>query len=417
MNKRVHLTVLGMILAGAVSLMVLPMVNAQPTTQPDDEIRIVKLKDGSELQGRVTRQGDEVIVETAKKKHTLAAGDVVSISEPPTPQEQFQKRFAAINADDSQGFYELARWAWQEYPDNEEMLRKAKGALDTVLEKKPAFTRAKLLLRQVQGKLDQLQAGSADSPAAAVMTPPSDQSGLVTQRDIYWIRLKELKKTDRVRIKYENDVLNRYINMMRGKEAYNWDRRSKETRFRNLSRMQQVMEMLDARPNDTGLQKDILVETDPSFMLTFRNSVWPMLESSCAQSSCHGGAKPKGGFKLFVTGDKDRVAYTNFIVLSCLELSGNRQLINRQTTEDSLIIQYGLPKEIGKDALRHPTKIPPTFRSIRTQRYRSIYDWIRGLKGPRAPDYEMDDYKPPFDMKIDTTGRPAMPFLGEPEKD
>jgi len=427
-----QISFLGIALAGVFSLMVLPSVwaqpaDTQPASQPAGSKSIVTLADGTELEGWVTKQGDDVVIlQEGGKKVTVAATDVKSISDPLTPAEDYQKRYAAIKPDDVNGMYDLADYVWEHYPDDPELLGKAKVLLDQALEKNPQFTRAILRRRQVVARLEQLSAGTADKAPPAASATPANTSFLVSDRDIYWIRLKELKKNDRVRIQYEKNAqgesaLRRYIDMMRGGRDYNWDRRGKEERFLKMSRLEQVAEMLDARPNDVELQKDILIETDPQFMLTFRRRVWPLIQNNCARPNCHGGAVPRGGFKLFVTGDEEKVAYTNFVILSGLQLPGNRRLIDRQDTENSLLLQFGLDKKVAKQSMRHPpvgkADIAPIFVSKRSSRYRTVYDWIDGLEGPVAPNYHMDDYKAPYGMKIDTTGKPTMDFLGEPKKE
>ncbi|MCD6303865.1 MAG: hypothetical protein J7M21_02765, partial [Planctomycetes bacterium] len=92
----------------------------------------------------------------------------------------------------------------------------------------------------------------------------------------------------------------------------------------------------------------------------------------------------------------DRVAYTNFLILDSFHKPGGLRMIRRDNPEESLLLQYALPRNIAR--YRHPEKIRSAFRSRNDPGYRLTLQWIRSLKGPLHPDYRIK-YLPPNVMK------------------
>jgi hypothetical protein len=89
---------------------------------------------------------------------------------------------------------------------------------------------------------------------------------------------------------------------------------------------------------------------------------------------------------------------------------GGRAIIDRQKVSDSLLLQYGLNSKVSKRP--HPqvggSDIKPAFLTTRVASYRNISRWISSLVGPMGPNYHLS-YKPPFGMKLNTSGMPDMP--------
>ena len=71
-------------------------------------------------------------------------------------------------------------------------------------------------------------------------------------------------------------------------------------------------------------------------------------------------------------------AYTNFFVLSQLEVDGH-ELINRSAPEDSLLLQWGLPRKDAKYPAPNIKGWKPYFHGVKDHRYVDALKWIRGL--------------------------------------
>ena len=168
-------------------------------------------------------------------------------------------------------------------------------------------------------------------------------------------------------------------------------------------------------PYNTAIKDDIIIKTDPRFMIEFRSRIWPIVAKHCAAAQCHGGDKPKGGLKLFnIPGKNEKVDYTNFLILDMFA-SGGKRMLDRDHSDLSLLLQYGLPPEQSR--FDHPVKITPPFRSRKDPVYRRVLSWINSLSGPLHPNYRTT-YKPPFKLKTAAGGLPPLPpETTQPAKD
>lgn len=388
-------------------------------TVEEGRVMAVKLKDGRTLRGVIKKRDDGIEIKIQDETQggiwlKFSESEIESIQPAVSPKDAYLARRAAADLTDAESLYQLAQWVWRSHQEDMVLLRHARSDLRAALKIRKNYTPAVLLLRQVEAKIKILNSAKA-GPGAKGESLTVEDRDLVTNQDIYWIRLQELRDTDRVRIKYENKVLQRYVDMMRGRNIDNWDRHGKETHFLAQPRIVQVMEILRNKPNDMQLLKDIHVEADPRFMTDFRSRIWPIIQNNCAKPNCHGGPKANGGLKFFVIpGTNVRADYTNFLIVSGWR-KGKHRLLNRQDVEMSLILQYGLNPRVAKR--RHPFEIPPVFTGIRSGNYRRVYQWMSSLQKPLAPNYHIHSGFKPAGMTLDTTGLPLMMSRDEEEPD
>lgn len=327
-------------------------------------------------------------------------------------QNDYLEQRRTIKVGDPDALFKLAEWVWEKYPDNIELLDNAGMDLKEALRLKSDHLRAKLLLVQVTEKIKFLKKKTAPKKTGGIRKPVISDKYLLSDRDILWVRLMEYRPTldKKISIKFKNRVLKRYTDSMRGSEDDGWDIIGKDGRFYKMPYWKRMDEILRNRPDDTSLLQDIHITRDPKFMVDFRSKVWPVVQQGCASVNCHGGQQPKGGLKFFTTASKNRkVDFTNFVILSGFS-SGGKRLINRQGVEKSLLLQYGLNSKVSKNL--HPqvngVDIKPTFLSMKSGSYKNIRKWIAFLEGPLAPNYHLK-YKPPFGMKLNTSGLPDLP--------
>ncbi len=385
---------------------------AQGSDEQEGKVVAVKLKDGRTIQGVVTKKDDGMEVKTAGGVLKFQESEIESITPVVSAKDAYLAKRDETNLKNPESLYQLAQWVWENHQRDAVLLNHARGDLQAALDIDKNYTPAKLLLRQVDAKIKILASAAAPTAGNRPVTGETlavEDRDLVTKQDIYWIRLQELRPTDRVMIQYENKVLQRYIDSMRGKPIDKWDRYGKEQEFLRLPRSVQVMEILRNKPNDLQLLQDIHVMRDPKFMTDFRSQVWPVLQTNCAKSNCHGGPTPNGGLKFFVVpGTNPKVDYTNYLIVSGWKKGndGKERLLDRQDIEASLILQYGLNTKVSQKP--HPFNIPPVFTGTRSQNYRRVYRWMSSLKKPMAPNYYIHAGFQPAGMSLDTTGLPVM---------
>ena len=69
---------------------------------------------------------------------------------------------------------------------------------------------------------------------------------------------------------------------------------------------------------------------------------------------------------------------TNFYILTQTKIDG-RRMIDRDTPEDSLLLQWGLPKADAKFAAPDSERWQPYFRGTDDDRYKDMLKWIELL--------------------------------------
>jgi hypothetical protein len=377
------------------------------------ENKTLKLRDGRQMTGEITKTEDGYLVTNDYGTAKFTDSEVLEVVEEVSPLKEYQQRLAKIDPNSADAHFELGRWAM-----GEKLWGQARDEFRAAVAIRPGFETASLMLRQAEIELEKNEQRRTRKAAAAGGESASRPSGsgeeevkdewLLSEDDINRIRLEELRATDKVRIEFANDVLTRYIESRRGSP----DWQNVNAAFRGKPPIQRVIEMLTyVDRQNTSIRDDIRVQTDPQFMVNFRQ-IWPSIGNQCAVAECHGGSKPVGGLKLFRgAGRDDRVDYTNFIILDgMVSRDGKARLINRSDPEKSLLLQYGLLPDQAD--FRHPEKLRrPIFTSRSSPSFKSALKWVTLLRGPMHPDYRLE-YTPPFGMKLDFASSPSV--LGQP---
>jgi hypothetical protein len=358
------------------------------------EQMIVTLLDGRQIQGEVTREGESFVIRTRFGTLSFPASEVASVEPvPDAPEDRYQQRLEEIDPENPRDHYELAQWAIEQ-----DRLDLARKHLLRALELDEDFELARLRLEEVQRRIDQArqkqrQARQAEKPDARL-----EGLNLLSEEEINRIRIEEFRWDDPgdvVSVRFENDVIDRFIRQMAGVDRFKepgYDRV-----FRSLPPIEQLRYILEMRPRDRQLKSDIRILSDPKFMQEFRSRVWPVVRSYCGQSQCHGGPDLVGGFAVLPLGRGNmHVDYTNFVLLTGVRIDG-RWIVDRSNPERSLLLQFSLPPEQANR--EHPSRIRQAFTSRENAAYRRILEWIRRLSGPGDFDYALK-FQPPFDLDL-----------------
>lgn len=97
--------------------------------------------------------------------------------------------------------------------------------------------------------------------------------------------------------------------------------------------------------------------------------------------------------------DADRLEMTNFYILTQADIDGKR-FIDRNSPEDSLLVQWGLPRESAKFPAPAGLKDwAPKFKDTDDERFEELVDWIKSLiTANQGSDYGVE-YKTPKHKK------------------
>lgn len=373
--------------------------------------------DGRTFEGQITERGNEITIDTNGIVTTLQRSEVSQIMYG-TAEQRLRKRLAQYSEDNAPARLDIAEEAIRR-----DLLNFADEIVQGVLERDPNDRRADNLAARInrERELARSQGQGSDS------RPPANRGGggagrqgqpqrggpnagpaqaqlgdLLTEEQINRVRQAELQPADAAgrspRIRFENRVVRRFVDTQPGLD------------FRDFNRagdVQKALYILD-NTDDEAILNDVKIVTDPGSLLAFKQRVHQTVIETCATSQCHGGREPVGGFLLYPNGRDDATIYTNFVSLSLAEqmvddptggaFGGDgevmRQMIDRQTPANSLLLQYMLPPTVATWAHPQVEGYEPRFQNPGDNLFQTIGNWIGGVLERPRPDYDID-FTPP----------------------
>jgi len=349
-------------------------------------LKLIRLRDGRVLEGRIVERTDKIIkVRMKLGELSFPADQVVAVDDAFDPRGEYDKRLAAVDKTSPVAQVALGQWAMEQG-----FLREAKGHFQAALALQKDNERAALLLRQVEAKLAG-QAGSPEAPPVSTDTPKvAELKDLLRMEDIYRIRQAELRDGETVSVDFRNDAVDRFIKGMHGVDEFR--QAGFERLFKGRTPSWQARYMLRHLAEDSPLRDDILIKSDPDFMRDYRLVVWRFVGPSCATSPCHGSQEGRGGLKLYnLPGQHEQADYTNFLILSNFYNTKTlARTIDRDHPEMSLLLQYALPPEQAE--YKHPKKTSPAFGNRGLAGFQATLRWIRSLE--KLPHYDIRNTYP-----------------------
>jgi len=361
------------------------------------QIKVVRLKDGGKITGTVkktVKDGKTIYEVTSKVVGVVpvSADKVVSITDQATPEQEYRRRAARIDANSAADHFELGQWAFQEG-----MLEIAVKELGIAKRLDPNSQEAAYLHKQASEALARRRKGAKKVVGKA--KGKTKRKWLISKRDMNRIRLSELQPRERAKVAFRKKVVDRFIDKMQSSEDFRENRQFAKA-FRKWPTDKRLAYILDHAEDDWKILDDVEIRGDPKVFQAFRRRVWPLVAKSCASSNCHGGAKGKGRLKLLPVSTSDTLGlYTNFLILD-LYATKNGSMISRDVPERSLLMEYGLPEKLAQ--AKHPgdkkARRTAIFRHTKDVRYVAVRKWIDSLTRPR-PNYNVK-YQPPFGPKV-----------------
>lgn len=237
---------------------------------------------------------------------------------------------------------------------------------------------------------------SGEAPAAGPLEPAPS----VSKADIQKLRIAELfldEPAEQVRVQFlkrprQRDLATEVLDELKRQGQVAPD-------VETILLRGQPNEKLRVIVRETGLKfaDRIEIQSDTEVFTNFRRRVLPMIAQSCARGGCHAG-NAAHAFR-FPAGVKtsDPFAYTTFAMLDTMQSPSGR-LIDRESPEQSLLVNYLLPQDRAERP--HPNRatrgpaFKPVLRDTSDPQYREIIRWIESLRRPR-PEYGLE-WKNPY---------------------
>ncbi len=328
-------------------------------------------KDGRKIPGDITQDETQVRVNRQGIVIILGKDEVAEIRTAEDTRVAYRERLEKLAADDLAGHVDLAVWCRDHGLFDEAVQR-----CEFVLDQEPGNINAKLLLRSLQRRARESTRASERGPTTQAAESPY-RAGLLTEQQVYRVRLSVYRPGEDVGVRFKNNVLDRFCEAVAGMRYY--DYRGWRDDFRNLDKRDQLAEIVDT----TGMYfaEDIEIRTDPAGTRVFRREILPMVRQHCAALKCHGGA---GESKFQLYRQQTAVAeVTNFLVLDRYEKQvpgrGVVRMLDRAYPEEGFLPNFLLPRALSDRALEHPIEIEPAVRGRYENRYLILLAWLKEI--------------------------------------
>jgi hypothetical protein len=344
----------------------------------------VILRTGQRCDGVIEEDSFErVVVRVEGIPTTFRRASVDHVILEPTVRERYELFKSTLRPDMPDRHLQLCQWLLQ--------MREYDLALAEVTEllSQHDLPEARQLLRRVEAQIalrDQPQR-EPGAPTVKARTVRADDERLISMEDVNLIRVFEIDfaRAPKVVVRPETieALIQRYATHPLIPES-----QTERQRLYRAEPLQIVKLMFQLHARD--LYGQIRVQTEPYALNLFRQRVhntW--LSSNCATSRCHGG--PDAGRLMLYRGRAAdaRVRYSNLLTLERLEIDPAWPLINYGRPRDSLIIQYGLPRQHARRPHPEAEGWKPAFRSPEDRMIRDAVLWIESMLQPR-PDYPVE---------------------------
>jgi hypothetical protein len=404
--------------AFALSAAVACSVSLVTAVPAEAQVAVVTLQDGRQIEGEIVEQDERrIVLQIAGINTPFERDQVASVQTRQTPEEEYRQRKAALEPDDLQGRYDLAYWL---FTRNEYDL--ARQEVEPLVEAQPESERLRTLAAAIDARQRMAEHTAAPRDPAAQPRQPrqAPQAAaadvpLLTERQINMIKVWELPEdltAAQMRIRVSRDAIERafteFSHLPQVPQA--------EVERRRLMRAapQEQLSFLfrlgSADAQARVLYDGVEVVGDPPAITDFRRHVYGNYVQRYFRRMFGGGQVE--GFYLASSPNTTAELYTNFFILSTTMIDG-RPMIDRLSPRDSLLLQWGLPREL---AIVPAPPVPgwrPMFAGVNDPNFERIESWVRSLYSAANVDYGIE-YAGPIrqDSPFDALGQPIAPQNG-----
>lgn len=361
---------------------------------PEPRAGVVILRSNQRHRGTIVRDGfDAVDMHIKGVPLTLARNRVSHVVLEPPLQEQYLERRKTVNPEDISSHLALCRWlvATKQYEHAQTELEQIQ-ALHTDPE-------SLQMLRLVEA---QLKLHLANQDKEQLVEPgenvdPSTPGGstaprLLTEEEVNLLRVYEIDLQNPPRLLVPRDAIDDLIEQY-GTSSLIPDTELEQAELYRADSLQIVRLLFRLRARD--LYGRINVLSEPPALQIFRERVhdtWLM--NNCSTTRCHGGTA-SGRLRLRRAGASSvRTRYTNLLVLDRFRTTEGAPILDWEVPEQSLLLQYGLPREETRTP--HPD-VPgwePVFARSR-HGHKFLHDgavlWLQSMMNSPRPQYPIPD--------------------------
>lgn len=315
-----------------------------------------------------------------------------------SPAEQFADKRAKIKDENIVGRYNLAEWAYKQ--DNANLDELAKEELAALLAAKPDVIEAKILLRLVEDQIAKRADAATPTPPngggnTGAATPTTDPnapalpSKTLSDDDRALLKVMLVDLSTKPRLMISNKVLDQFLKDFRDHPALAlYQGRNGRAAFMRLQPHEQLGVIFEAKAR--AIYPQVQVRTEPAPLEEFRIKWNPHLvvrhfmryfpEQS---RQIYLQDKPANG---------EATAYTNLLMLHRASIDGKR-LLNANQPRQSLLLQWGLPREEATSPAPDVPGYRPYFNGMQDPRVAEFEKWVAGFY--RYGESFPIDFQPP----------------------
>jgi len=376
---------------------------------------VIETESGQTFEGELISETDQTVILLISGIETpVKRSNIKSITLKKSGQEIYEERRAELKDDDLDGRFALAydmyemgeldlakqetRSLLQRFPDSEKVQR-----LDDVVADAIKLREDRVEQPAVDPAGPAPQAPADDRPKGGRLDPQILREQQLSEKEINLIRLWELPTdlTDlKPRIIIPRETIEAVLDEYADREEVPKGRREQNA-FRTADGWEQLPVLFAVRARE--LYPTVRVIEDPPVMKTYRSEIAPLYINGYFSETFGRGAVE--GLSLFGgRGQRVRAAYTDFYILHKFQ-RGNAYMIDRDKPEESLLVQWGLPRD---QAIYKAPDVPgwrPFFTGRDDPKFDKVVEWIDSLY--KTVDYGIR-YSPPAPDQIGIA-EPAAP--------
>lgn len=375
-----------------------------------DEWCTLSLKDGRSVAGTLIDQNDEQVTVRPEGSApiTYSRSEIAGLRLEKSPRETYLEKRDTLKADDLDGRYNLLIQFYYKNEKSQTLAQVAKAEADQLAQDFPDSKQVKTLVRVIANRLAKKDEPADGGPAGGEpktggpkpagpeakpepkaggrkdeeQLPAAPVVGILSSADQNLLRVYELDFTiSRSRVtgadRSASVALPKELVEILFKTHADSDELAQfkgpggAAKFRQMPPLAQLNTLFAIR--DRTLYPKVEVRTEPAVLAAFRSNIHSHVVTHFSKyfaGQVHGLiAKPKS-----VSGQAE--AYTNFQALNLGVVDGH-PVIDRDTPEDSLLLQWSLPRTVAKYPAPNIKGWRPAFQDAKDTRFVEIAKWIK----------------------------------------
>ncbi|MEM9019183.1 MAG: hypothetical protein AAGC44_01360 [Planctomycetota bacterium] len=202
-----------------------------------------------------------------------------------------------------------------------------------------------------------------------------DRPRLLNEDQVNHIKIYEVDLSTRPRITIEDEVLEEFLREFASNDNVPKGR-ADQREFMRAEGYVQLAKFFEVRARD--YYGKALMRGEPDSMRAWHRIHDGYIAEYFRPFFAVGQVEELALFERTRDRTRDRVSYTNFYILTQIRVGGV-PMIDRDRPEESLILQWGLPREDAKFPAPEVPNWEPYFRNTEDQRYQLVVEWIKTL--------------------------------------